>query len=350
MYLSAFNLKTYPFQVAPDSDFLYLSKAHARAKAYLDYAIWSPDGFVVITGEIGCGKTILIKKVLSELPTSVTVAKIFQTQVDEIEFLQLVLADFGIKAYEAKKVELLDRLNTFLLHQHMQKRQVVLIVDEAQNLSERVLEEIRLLTGLEVQNEKIINVVLAGQSELSDKLNSSGLEQLAQRVQLRFHIKPLSDAETRDYIEHRLAIAGANKRGLFPAETIPLIYRYTGGVPRLVNILCDTVMTAAFVENILLISNHLVKAAIEELQWPPYAERVGKGSQPNPQPVTGQATQPWGDNGSGEGLAHTRELEEKLARLYDFVPKFAGNVTAKMKRIENQLVQLTQSLKDKNKP
>jgi type II secretory pathway predicted ATPase ExeA len=202
MYLEAFNLKAYPFQVAPDANFLYPSKSHARAKAYLDYAMWSPDGFVVITGEIGCGKTILIKKILSELPKSVAVAKIFQTQVDEVEFLQLVLADFGIKAFDAKKVELLDKLNTFLLNQHMQKRPVVLIVDEAQNLSERVLEEIRLLTGLEVRNEKIVNVVLAGQSELSEKLNSSNLEQLAQRVQLRFHIKPLTDTETRDYIEH----------------------------------------------------------------------------------------------------------------------------------------------------
>jgi hypothetical protein len=114
--------------------------------------------------------------------------------------------------------------------------------------------------------------------------------------------------------------------------------------------LCDTVLTAAFVENIPLISNHLVKAAIEELQWSPYAERLGKNSQHSPQPVTGEGTQPWGDNGSAEGLAHTWELEEKLARLYDFVPKFAGNVTAKMKNIEDQLAQLNRILKDKNKP
>jgi general secretion pathway protein A len=347
MYLSAFNLKTYPFQVAPDANFLYLSRAHARAKAYLDYAIWSPDGFVVITGEIGCGKTILLKKVLSELPKSVVVAKIFQTQVDEIEFLQLLLAEFGIKAFEAKKVQLLDTLNTFLLNQHAQKRQVVLIVDEAQNLSERVLEEIRLLSGLEVENQKIINVVLAGQSELSDKLDSAGLEQLAQRVQLRFHIKPLVEAEIADYIEHRLAIAGADKRNIFPKDTVPLIHRYTGGVPRLINILCDTTLTAAFVENIPLVSTKLVKMAIQELQWLPHAERFGKGRKPNPHPPSGSEEPPHITDTPGNGLPHSNGLEDKLNRLYDFVPKFATSVTNRMKHIDEQLKELAALLRER---
>ncbi len=153
MYLEFFNLTTYPFQVTPDAGFLYLGKAHARAKAYLDYAVWSPDGFVAITGEIGSGKTILLKKILSELPDSVVVAKIFQTQLDEIEFLQALLLEFGYQAFDAKKIELLDAINSFLREQHKNKRQVVLIVDEAQNLTERALEEIRLLSGVDSQNE-----------------------------------------------------------------------------------------------------------------------------------------------------------------------------------------------------
>jgi general secretion pathway protein A len=347
VYLSAFNLKTYPFQVAPDADFLYLSRAHARAKAYLDYAIWSPDGFVVITGEIGCGKTILLKKVISELPKSVVVAKIFQTQVDEIEFLQLLLAEVGIKDFEAKKAQLLDTLNTFLLTQNMQKRQVVLIVDEAQNLSERVLEEIRLLSGLEVENQKIINVVLAGQSELSDKLDSSGLEQLAQRVQLRFHIKPLVEAEIGDYIEHRLATAGADKRNIFPKDAIPLIHRYTGGVPRLINILCDTTLTAAFVENIPLVSTNLVKMAIQELQWSPYNERFGKSQKPKPQPALTEPDAAHLGDAPGNGLPHPNGLEDKLNRLYDFVPKFATSVTNRMKSLDEQLKELAALLRQR---
>ncbi len=346
MYLEAFNLKTYPFQVAPDAEFLYLSKAHARAKAYLDYAIWSPDGFVVITGDIGCGKTILIKKVLAELPKTMLVAKIFQTQIDEIEFLQLLLAQFGIKAFAAKKVELLDTLNGFLVNQHMQKRQVVLIVDEAQNLSERVLEEIRLLSGLEVGSEKILNVVLAGQSELSQKLNAPSMEQLAQRIQLRFHIRPLSQSETGEYIEHRLAVAGAARRQIFPPDTIPLIYRYSGGVPRLVNRLCDTVLTAAFVEGIPLVSPALINAAVEELQWTPYAERLRKGHQPpaTASAVTAAPTQaPPGTNGANV----LDDLADKVNRLYDFVPRFATNLSNKVKGIDEQLKHLTALLRQR---
>jgi type II secretory pathway predicted ATPase ExeA len=342
MYLEAFNLKTYPFQVAPDANFLYLSKAHARAKAYLDYAIWSPDGFVVITGEIGCGKTILLNKILSEIPKSVVVAKIFQTQVDEVEFLQLVLAEFGIKAFEAKKAELLATLNTFLITQNMQNRQVVLIVDEAQNLSERVLEEIRLLSGLEVENQKIINVVLVGQSELSEKLDSTRLEQLAQRVQLRFHIKPLAEAEIGNYIGHRLATAGANKRNIFPKDTIPLIYRYTGGVPRLINILCETTLTAAFVENVPLVSTNLIKMAVQELQWLPSE----KPQESKPAAAADELAKPHLGDKPGNGLPHSDGLEDKLNRLYNFVPKFATSVTNRIKGLDEQLKQLAELIRE----
>jgi type II secretory pathway predicted ATPase ExeA len=347
MYLDAFNLKAYPFQVAPDADFLYLSKAHARAKAYLDYAIWSPDGFVVITGEIGCGKTILLKKILTELPQSVTVAKVFQTQINEVEFLQLLLAEFGIKAFEAKKVELLDTLKTFMLNQHQQKRQVVVIIDEAQNFDDRVLEEIRLLSDLEVGNEKILNVVLAGQSELNQKLNSAHLEQLAQRVQLRFHIKPLTQAEIKDYIEHRLTIAGAGNRHIFPDDAIPLIFHYTGGVPRLVNILCDTTLTAAFVEDITLVTEDLVRMALEELQWLPYAERAHKNAAPAELAAASGVEISLPKPPSANGAGQPGDLEEKLNRLYDFVPKFASSVTGKMKSIDEQLKELSAFLRQR---
>jgi general secretion pathway protein A len=347
MYLDTFKLTTFPFQVTPDETFLFLSKAHARAKAYLDYAVWSPDGFVVITGEVGCGKTILIKKMLAELPKSVVVAQVFQTQVNETEFLQMLLAQLGIKAFQAKKVELLDTLNGILLSYHQQKRQVILVVDEAQNLDERVLEEIRLLSGLTVQNEKILNVILAGQSELSRKLDSASLEQLAQRVQLRFHIKPLSESETKEYIEHRLTVAGAGGRQIFPADTIPLIYRYTGGVPRLINVLCDTVLTAAFVENIPVVSINLVNLAIEELQWVPHAERMHQlDKEPtadNAHPLQGIEA----NLAAGNGSAETAVLADRVNKLYEFVPKFATNVSGRLKNIDEQLKGLTELVKRK---
>jgi type II secretory pathway predicted ATPase ExeA len=347
MYLEAFHLKAYPFQVAPDATFLYPSKAHARAKAYLDYAIWSLDGFVVITGEIGCGKTILLKKILTELPRSVTVAKVFQTQINEVEFLQLMLAEFGIKAFEAKKVQLLDTLNTFLLNQYQQKRQVVLIVDEAHNLDERVLEEIRLLSDFEVGNEKILNVILAGQSELNQKLSSANLQQLAQRVQLRFHIKPLTQVETKDYIEHRLKIAGAGNRHIFPDDALPLIFHYTGGVPRLVNILCDTTLTAAFVEDVTLVTVDLVRMAAEELQWTPYAERAHENATPVERAAASKVGVSLLSPSSTNGAGQPGDFEEKLHRLYDFVPKFASSVTGKMKQIDEQLKEVTSLLRNR---
>ncbi len=346
MYLEFFNLTTYPFQVTPDAGFLYLGKAHARAKAYLDYAVWSPDGFVAITGDIGSGKTILLKKILSELPDSVVVAKIFQTQLDEIEFLQALLLEFGYQAFDAKKIELLDAINSFLREQHRNKRQVVLIVDEAQNLTERALEEIRLLSGVESQNEKILHVILVGQAELGEKLDSPSLEQLAQRIQLRFHIKALSRDEINTYIKHRLTVAGAQNPALFPEDTLPLIFRYTGGVPRLINVLCDTVLTGAFVESTTTISAELVADAIEELQWVPYAKRAGKRNEQDAVSARGES-----DNGAGHelgnGLHDLKEIAEKLDRLHTFVPKLAVHLTGRMKSIDEQLKQLTNLLKNR---
>lgn len=243
----------------------------------MDYSVWNREGFVVITGEIGSGKTTLIQKLLSELDENVLVAKIFQTQLDEVEFLQAILVEFGLNPFNAKKVELIDMLNTFLLDNFHQLKQLVLIVDDAHNLSMKVLEEIRMLSGLETRKEKVLHVILVGQPSLSDLLDSQELEQLAQRIRLRYHIKSLSEPDTRDYIQHRLTIAGAEDPSkIFTPDTIPIIYKYTGGLPRLINTLCDTAMTCAFADNIHSVSMSVLNTAIEELQWLPYAKRINK--------------------------------------------------------------------------
>src|SRR5467141_2304579 len=209
MYLEYFGLSAQPFGLTPDSGFLFMSEPHSRAKAYMDYTVWNREGFVVITGEIGCGKATLIQKLLSELDENVGVAKVFQTQLDEVEFLQAVLVEFGFNPFNAKKVELLDMLNTFLIEQFLQGKQIVLIVDDAHNLSMKVLEEIRMLAGLETRKEKILHVILVGHPEM---------EQLMQRVKLRYYIRALSEKELGDYIRHRLSIVGAKNRTLFPPE------------------------------------------------------------------------------------------------------------------------------------
>jgi type II secretory pathway predicted ATPase ExeA len=273
MYLEQFKLKELPFRLSPDPQFLYLSSAHARAKAYMESTIWFTDGFVIITGEIGSGKTTLIETFLRELDKDVVVAQINQTQVSVVEFLQTLLAQFGFSPFKMKKAELLATLNTFLIEQYSAGRKVLLIIDEAQNLSLRVLEEIRMLSGIETTKEKVLRIILAGQPEMSEKLDSPELIQLMQRVRLRFHLSALSMDDMEGYIKHRLEVAGAEGRAIFEPATMELLYRYTGGVPRLVNTLCDTAMMAAFNDESGVVTVKNIEDAIGELQWTEFAKR-----------------------------------------------------------------------------
>ncbi len=276
MYLEHFGLKELPFRLSPDPTFLYLSKHHARAKAYMESTIWFTDGFVVITGEVGSGKTTLIETFLSELEKDVVVAQVNQTQVSPIEFLQSVLVQFGFSPFKMKKAQLLATLNEFLIEQYAAGRKVLLIVDEAQNLSNRVLEEIRMLSGVETTKEKVLRIILAGQPEMNEKLDSPELLQLVQRVRLRFHLTALSDEDMRAYILHRLDVAGSHGRQLFAEETFPVIYDYTGGVPRLINTLCDTALMGAFALEQRAIGLTEVNAAIEELGWVDFSSRTNR--------------------------------------------------------------------------
>ena len=292
MYLEHFQLTELPFRLSPDPAFLYLSKHHARAKAYMESTIWFTDGFVVITGEIGSGKTTLLETFLRELEKDVVVAQVAQTQVSPIEFLQAVLVQFGFTPFKMRKAELIATLNQFLVEQYAAGRKVLLIVDEAQNLSNRVLEEIRMLSGVETTKEKVLRIILAGQPELNEKLDAPELIQLMQRIRLRFHLTALTPEETQAYILHRLEVAGAHGRQLFDPETMAVIFRFTGGVPRLVNTLCDTALMIAFSAGVPAVTPVELKAAIEELQWVEYAARTNRmragiaEPQASPRPVS----------------------------------------------------------------
>jgi general secretion pathway protein A len=294
MYLELFKLHELPFRLSPDPQFLYLSKQHARAKAYMESTIWFTDGFVVITGEIGAGKTTLIETFLRELQTDVVVAQINQTQLSPTEFLQTILVQFGFTPFNMKKAEVLATLNQFLTEQHLNGRRVLLIVDEAQNLSNRVLEEVRMLSGVETTKEKVLRIILAGQPELNDKLNSPEFVQLTQRIRLRFHLAALTEAETTAYIDHRLEVAGSQGRRIFAEDTYPTIYKYTGGVPRLINTLCDTGMLAAFGRDSDIVTMQDLHAAIEELRWVESTAGTNRMQVPNveqappPHPSAGQ--------------------------------------------------------------
>lgn len=274
MYIESFKLRELPFRLSPDPQFLFLSRAHARAKAYMESTIWFTDGFVVITGEIGSGKTTLIESFLRQLDSDVVIAQINQTQVTAVEFLQSVLVQFGFSPFKMKKAELIATLNSFLIEQYAAGRKVLLIIDEAQNLSLKVLEEIRLLSGIEATKEKVLRIILAGQPELNEKLDSPELVQLAQRVRLRFHLGALSREDLRAYVLHRLEVAGADGRHIFDEDTYPELFRYSGGVPRLVNTLCDTAMMAAFNEDRDFVTAKDIASAVSELQWVEFSARA----------------------------------------------------------------------------
>ncbi len=274
MYIETFKLRELPFRLSPDPQFLYLSRAHARAKAYMESTIWFTDGFVVVTGEIGSGKTTLIESFLRQLDSDVVIAQINQTQVTAVEFLQSVLVQFGFSPFKMKKAELIATLNSFLIEQYAAGRKVLLIIDEAQNLTLKVLEEIRLLSGIEATKEKVLRIILAGQPELNEKLDSPELVQLAQRIRLRFHLGSLSREDVRSYVLHRLDVAGADGRQIFADDTFAEIFKYAGGVPRLVNTLCDTAMMSAFNEDRDHVTLKDIASAVSELQWSEFSSRA----------------------------------------------------------------------------
>lgn len=275
-YLKHFKLKEQPFRLTPDPDFLYWSKQHARAKAYMESTIWLADGFVIITGEIGSGKTTLLQSFLAELDDDIVYAVVSQTQLTPTQFLQSVLTEFGFKPFDKHKVELLDMLNMFLIEQYSNGKKVVLIVDEAQNLTKKVLEEIRLLSGIETHKEKVLRIILAGQPELKDTLEARKLKQLLQRVRLRFHIGPLDSTEMHEYINHRLNVAGRESGDLFDDSTFDIIHRYSGGVPRLINTLCDTALLCAFADDNETVDADDVMSAVAELNWKEHESNTGR--------------------------------------------------------------------------
>ena len=242
MYNAFYGFKCKPFNLTPDPDFLFPSKAHKKALAYLEYGVRDQAGFVAVTGEIGAGKTTLLRAMLDKIPAGVKTARIHNTNVTASELLEMVLADLGIEPYGKGKPQLLDLLNQVLVREAAKGHPVVLIVDEAQNLSPILLEEIRMLSNLETGKRKLLQIILVGQPELRDRLCDPALEQLRQRITVNYHLPPLSPEETEAYVRHRLAVAGANGKPSFSEDALDEIHKATGGVPRRINVLCDAVL------------------------------------------------------------------------------------------------------------
>jgi putative secretion ATPase (PEP-CTERM system associated) len=265
MYTTFFNLTCNPFQLTPDPEFLFLSKEHKKALTYLRYGISSNTGFILVTGEIGTGKTTLIRQLLKELKKDIKVARVNNTLVNSEQLISMINDDFGIKTKGKDKTEMLRDLSDFIIRQYAQGFRTALIIDEAQNLSSKLLEEIRLLSNLETDKAKLLQIILAGQPELKQNLAVPELRQLRQRINISCHINPLGRDETEEYIRHRLEIAGNRAAVTFLDGALDDIYSLTRGIPRLINIFCDFLLLAAFTEETKEISASLIKEVAEDL-------------------------------------------------------------------------------------
>jgi type II secretory pathway predicted ATPase ExeA len=249
MYKKFFGLKESPFNVNPDPRYLFLTPFTQEALACLTYGIETRKGFILLTGEVGTGKTTLINKLLEWLHRErVFTAFVFNPRLNVSQFFDFMLADFGIPCDSHQKGQMLVRLNHWLLDRYQAGERAVLVVDEAQNLSPQMLEEIRLLTNLETSTEKLLQIVLAGQPELEQKLNQPELRQLRQRITLRAKTRALTLEETHGYIVERLRIAGAENPDIFSPEAVAMVYRYARGIPRVTNLLCEHALVSSFVD------------------------------------------------------------------------------------------------------
>jgi general secretion pathway protein A len=265
MYKEFFGLKANPFNVNPDPRFLFLTRHTEEALACLTYGIQSRKGFVLLTGEVGTGKTTLLNKLMEWLRVQqVATAFIFNSQMNVPQFLDYMMADFGIPCDSKSKSQILLRLYNWLLDRYRAGETAVLIVDEAQNLSDEVLEEIRLMTNLETFTEKLLQIVVVGQPELEQKLKQPNLRQLRQRLTLRAKTYPLTVEETRAYVAQRLRIAGSNGQQVFDPEALAAIHKYSSGIPRVVNLICEHCLVSAFVDHQKIVTSSVVEAVARD--------------------------------------------------------------------------------------
>lgn len=266
MYLNYFGLSEASFSITPDPQYLFLSEQHREALAHLLYGAGENGGFVMLTGEVGTGKTTICRAFLEHTPEKVDVALVLNPAMTAIELMHAICQEFGVATpanNDSVKV-LVDRLNAFLLDTHARGRHPVLVIDEAQNLRPRVLEQVRLLTNLETSKQKLLQIFLIGQPELREMLASQELRQLNQRITARFHLAPLSARETAAYVDHRLAVAGV-ERPLFSAQALREVHRRSGGVPRLINLICDRSLLGAAVSRCMQVNAGIVRRAASEL-------------------------------------------------------------------------------------
>jgi len=267
LYKAHFGFTEKPFSIAPNPRYLYMSERHREALAHLLYGMQGEGGFVLLTGEVGTGKTTICRCMLSQIPENTEIAFIVNPKLSATELLATVCDELGINYDKRTKSikKLTDFINGHLLAAHAEGRHTVLIIDEAQNLEASVLEQLRLLTNLETDQKKLLQIILLGQPELAEKLEKKELRQLSQRITARYHLTPLNKTEVEAYLQHRLAVAGSSDNNIFPASTISRLFRESSGIPRLINIMADRALLGAYAQNTKTVSKPILKQAVREV-------------------------------------------------------------------------------------
>jgi general secretion pathway protein A len=263
MYESFYGLQEKPFNLNPDPDYFYMSPGHENVYAHLEYAIQESKGFVVVTGEVGSGKTTLINYLLCKIPETVHVGIINNTFVEPQELLKMICQEYELEIGASDKTVLLTRFYSYLIDQYSKKERVILIIDEAQNLPETSLEEIRMLSNLESEKHHLIQMILVGQPQLKEKLQKKSLEQFVQRVTVHCHLDGLDKGQVEHYIHHRLRVAGADQLDIFDPDAIQALYKYSQGIPRLINTLCDAAMVYGYADEVKVIGRDLIEAVAQ---------------------------------------------------------------------------------------
>lgn len=265
MYLNYYGLKEKPFNITIDPNFLFYSRTHKEAFSHILYGIKERKGFIAITGEIGAGKTTLCRALLNQFDEETKTAYVFNPSLTGLQLLQVIVEDFGMKPEGKDKISLFRQLNKFLLNELTHGHNVLLIIDEAQNMRNDLLEEVRMLSNLETEKEKLFQIILIGQPELRDKLNSPDLTQLRQRISVRFHISPLQREEITYYIYHRLKVAGSEGNIDFSQDALDRIFLFSNGIPRLINVVCDRALLHGYVKDSKIIDGDIIKKSIAEI-------------------------------------------------------------------------------------
>ena len=265
MYLESYGLKNTPFNITSDPNFFYEGSSHKEGLGALLYGIKERKGIILITGEVGTGKTTLCKTLLNKLSPNVKTSLILNPYFSEVQLLQAIVEDFGLEAKGKNRLAIIKELNKFLVNISLAGSNAVLIIDEAQNLSARQLEQVRLLSNLETSQDKLLQIVLSGQPELNQKLNKFELRQLRQRIFVKYNLVPLKENEVKEYVEFRLRRAGAVQIDVLP-ESYKIIYEFSKGVPRLINMLCDRALLFGFVKEKNIFDGEIFESCVEDLR------------------------------------------------------------------------------------